>query len=80
MNLSQFNDIKTFSNLELSEAIMIREKKLFNLKFKKTTQQLFRSHKIKKTKYCLTKLKTLLMLRFKTLQQINANVINNLES
>ena len=46
MSIPQFNDIKTLSNIEISEAIITTEKELFNLKFKKATRQPFKSHEI----------------------------------
>ena len=50
MGLPQFSDIKTLSNVEISEAIIKTEKELFNLTFKKATRQPFKSHEIKSAK------------------------------
>ena len=49
MNFPQFNDIKLFSNIEISKHIIQAEKELFDLKFRKATRQPFKSHEIK---YC----------------------------
>ena len=78
MSLPQFNDIKTLSNLEISEAIITNEKKLFNLIFKKATRQSFKSHEIKYTKRQIAQLKTLLTLRLEALPKTTDNVVNNI--
>jgi large subunit ribosomal protein L29 len=62
MSISQFKDIISLSNLELSEAIIETENELFNLRFKKATRQSFKSHEIKYTKRRLAQLKTLLTM------------------
>ena len=69
MSLPQFTDIISFSNKEISEAIIETETQLFNLRFKKATRQSFKSHEIKHTKRRLAQLKTLLTLRLDHLQQ-----------
>ena len=78
MSIPQFNEIKTLSNIEISEAIITTEKELFNLKFKKATRQPFKSHEIKFTKRRLAQLKTVLTLRLDALEQTNTNAIVNL--
>ena len=78
MGLPQFNEIKEFSNLEISDAIIKAEKELFNLKFKKATRQPFKSHEIKFTKRQLAQLKTMLTLRLDAIEQKNTNAIVNL--
>lgn len=70
MSLPQFSDISSFSNIEISEAILETETKLFNLRFKKATRQNFKSHELKHTKRRLAQLKTLLKLR---LQKVTSN-------
>ena len=62
MGIPQFNDVTSFSNNEISEAIIQTEKELFNLRFKKATRQPFKTHEIKHTKRRLAHLKTLLTL------------------
>ena len=69
MSLPQFTDIISFSNTEISEAIIETEKELFNLRFKKATRQNLKSHSIKHTKRRLAQLKTLLTLRLENLEQ-----------
>ena len=69
MGLSQFTDIISLSNAEISEAIIVTENELFNLRFKKATRQSFKSHDIKHTKRRLAQLKTLLTLRLENLEQ-----------
>jgi|AntRauTorckE5430_2_1112549.scaffolds.fasta_scaffold00053_35 large subunit ribosomal protein L29 len=78
MSLPQFNDIKRFSNTEISDAIIKTEKELFNLKFKKATRQPFKSHEIKYAKRRLAQLKTILTLRLEALEQSNINAVANL--
>ena len=73
MSLSQFRDIISLSNKEISEEIMKTEKEIFNLRFKKATRQSFKSHNIKHTKRRLAQLKTLLTLRLENLEQIKKN-------
>lgn len=69
MSLPQFTDIISLSNVEISEAIIETENKLFNLRFKKATRQNLKSHEIKHTKRQLAQLKTLLTLRLESLEQ-----------
>lgn len=78
MSLSRFTDIISLSNIEISEAIIETENKLFNLRFKKATRQTFKSHEIKNAKRHLKQLKTLLTLRLQNLEYKNENSINNL--
>lgn len=63
MGISRFADFLSFSNLEISEAILKMENEVFNLRFKKATRQSFKSHEIKATKRRLAQLKTILGLR-----------------
>ena len=69
MSLPQFTDIISLSNVEISEAIIETETKLFQLRFKKATRQNLKSHQIKHTKRQLAQLKTLLTLRLESLEQ-----------
>jgi large subunit ribosomal protein L29 len=69
MSLPQFTDIISFSNVEISDAIIETETKLFQLRFKKATRQNLKSHQIKHTKRQLAQLKTLLTLRLESLEQ-----------
>nr|WAJ57523.1 ribosomal protein L29 [Actinocyclus sp. (in: diatoms)] len=66
MGISRFTDIISFSNNEISNAIIKTEKELFNLRFKKATRQSFKSHEIKEKKRQLAHLKTILTLRLKS--------------
>ena len=70
MSLPQFTDIISLSNVEISDAIIETENKLFNLRFKKATRQNLKSHEIKHTKRQLAQLKTLLTLRLESLEQV----------
>ena len=63
MGISRFTDIISLSNTEISKAISETENQLFNLRFKKATRQIFKSHEIKDTKRRLAQLKTLLTQR-----------------
>jgi large subunit ribosomal protein L29 len=69
MSLPQFTDILSLSNVEISDAIIETETKLFQLRFKKATRQNLKSHQIKHTKRQLAQLKTLLTLRLESLEQ-----------
>jgi large subunit ribosomal protein L29 len=69
MSLPKFTDILSLSNVEISEAIIETESKLFNLRFKKATRQNLKSHEIKSTKRHLAHLKTLLTLRLENVEQ-----------
>nr|QUS63722.1 ribosomal protein L29 [Haslea silbo]QUS63926.1 ribosomal protein L29 [Haslea silbo] len=73
MGIPQFTDIISFSNTEISEAIIETENQLFNLRFKKATRQSFKSHEIKNAKRRLAQLKTLLSLRLKNLDKKEEN-------
>lgn len=77
MGLPTFADIISFSNQEISEAIIESENQLFNLRFKKATRQSFKPHEIKHTKRRLAQLKTLLTLRLQNLKQDDENLITN---
>lgn len=78
MSLSKFSDIRSLSNVEISEAIIETENQLFNLRFKKATRQSFNSHQIKDSKRRLAQLKTLLTLRLNNLEEKDGNSISNL--
>lgn len=65
MGISQFSDMISFSNTDISNAIIKTEKELFNLRFKKATRQSFKSHEVKEKKRQLAHLKTILTLRLK---------------
>jgi ribosomal protein L29 len=69
MSLPQFTDIISLSNIEISDAIIETENKLFTLRFKKATRQSLKSHEIKHTKRQLAQLKTLLTIRLESLEQ-----------
>jgi large subunit ribosomal protein L29 len=77
MSLPTFTDIISFSNTEISEAIIETENQLFNLRFKKATRQSFKSHEIKTTKRRLAQLKTLLTIRLQNLEQKDESFITN---
>ena len=77
MPLHRFTDIISFSNTEISEAIIETENKLFNLRFKKATRQSFKAHEITNAKRRLAQLKTLLTSRLQNLEQKNDNLITN---
>ena len=57
MNSKIFNEIKKLPNSKILEEIISTEKKLFRLKFKKATQQQFKTHEIKSAKRTLKQLK-----------------------
>lgn len=78
MSFPQFNDIKLFSNIEISKHIIQAEKELFDLKFRKATRQPFKSHEIKYAKRKLAQLKTLLSQRLDKLEKTNVNTIGHL--
>ena len=69
MSLPQFTDIISLSNVDISDAIIETENKLFQLRFKKATRQNLKSHEIKHTKRQLAQLKTLLTIRLESLEQ-----------
>ncbi len=69
MSFPQFKDIISFSNTEISEAIIETENELFNLRFKKATRQSFKSHEVKHSKRRLAQLKTLLTARLEKSKQ-----------
>ena len=71
MSLSTFSEIISFSNTEISEAIIETEKQLFNLRLKKVTRQNFKPHEIKIAKCRLAQLKTLLTSRLESIDQKN---------
>lgn len=69
MSLPQFADIRSLSNIEISEVILETENKLFNLRFKKATRQNFKPHDVKHIKRRLAQLKTLLTIRLESFEQ-----------
>ena len=75
MSLPTFTKIVSFSNTEISEAIIETENQLFKLRFKKATRQNFKPHEIIKAKRRLAQLKTLLTLRLENIEQKNKNLI-----
>lgn len=77
MGLPKFTDIIKLSNTEISNAIIETENQLFNLRFKKATRQIFKSHEIKNAKRRLAQLKTLLTLRLENFEQTEENLIAN---
>jgi large subunit ribosomal protein L29 len=77
MSLHKFTDIISLSNIEISEAIIETENKLFNLRFKKATRQSFKSHEITNANRRLAQLKTLLTLRLQNPEQKSENLITN---
>jgi large subunit ribosomal protein L29 len=77
MGLHKFTDIISFSNAEISAAIIETENKLFNLRFKKATRQSFKAHDIKNAKRRLAQFKTLLTSRLQTLERKDENLITN---
>jgi len=77
MGLPKFTDIISFSNTEISEAIIETENLLFNIRFKKATRQTFNPHEIKNAKRRLAQLKTLLTLKLQNLDPKNENLITN---
>ena len=76
MNLPSFNDIKSLSNIEISNSIIQIEKELFDLNFRKSTRQSFKSHEIKYAKRKTAQLKTLLTLRLKLLESKKTAISN----
>ena len=74
MNLPSFNDIKSLSNVEISSSIIQIEKELFDLNFRKSTRQSFKSHEIKYAKRKTAQLKTLLTLRLELLESKKSGV------
>jgi len=78
MSLSQFADIISLSNKEISEEIIKTETEIFNLRFKKATRQSFKSHDLTIAKRRLAQLKTLLGMRLEEKESNEENVINQL--
>ena len=75
MTLPNFNDLKVISNKEISKKIIQTEKELFNLRFKKATRQVFKSHEIKYKKRQLAQLKTLLTIRLDRIEENKSNFL-----
>ena len=77
MSLPNFTDIISYSNSEISKAIVETEQKLFNLRFKKATRQNFKSHEIKNAKRLIAQLKTLLVRKLKNVESKDQSLINS---
>ena len=77
MSLPNFTDIISYSNSEISKAIIETEQKLFNLRLKKTTRQNFKSHEIKNAKRLIAQLKTLLVRKLKNVESKDQSLINS---
>jgi len=73
MNSRVFNEIKKLPNSKILEEIISTEKKLFRLRFKKATQQQFKTHEIKSAKRTLKQLKSILTLRLNKLSELDCN-------
>ena len=73
MNSKIFNEIKKLPNSKILEEIISTEKKLFRLRFKKATQQQFKTHEIKSAKRTLKQLKSILTLRLNKLSELDRN-------
>ena len=56
-----------------SSKVISTEKKLFRLRFKKATQQQFKTHEIKSAKRTLKQLKSILTLRLNKLSELDCN-------
>lgn len=78
MTMVQFNEMRTLSNSEISEAIIETEKELFNLQFKKATRQPFKPHEIKSAKRQIAQLKTVLTMRLEALEKKRSNAVTKL--
>ena len=78
MTIPNFKDLLSMSNAEICEKIIQTENELFNLRFKKATQQPFKPHEFKCTRRRLAHLKTLLTLRLDSLETKQNNVLNDL--
>ena len=75
MSRVQFTDSLSLSNKEISEAIIQTETELFNLRFKKSTRQSFKSHEIKQKKRYLVYLKNILTSRINSIENKQKNII-----
>ena len=58
MNKPKFSEMFSFSNEEIKKEITNTELKIFKLKLKKATQQIFKPHELKFQKKKLAHLKT----------------------
>ena len=63
MSKPKFKDLLNLSNKEITDEITNIEFKIFDLKFKKSTKQLFKAHNLKFLKIKLAQLKTLLTIK-----------------
>ena len=60
MSFSKYKELKLILSLEdLDQEIFILQKELFDLRFKKSTRQSFKSHEIKHLKHKLAQLLTI---------------------
>ena len=69
MIMYKSRDIISFSNEEIAEKIIKTEKEIFNLRFKKATGEIIKSHEIKSSRRLLAQLKTILTIRLKYLKK-----------
>ena len=74
MSMPRFNDIKSFSNKELAEAIVKMDKELFILRFKRVTKKSYKPHEIKHKRRQLAHLKTCLTLRTNLISKTPDNI------
>ena len=63
MTLFEFNEILNLSEMEIAKNIMQNRNELCLLRFKKITRQKFKSSDLKKMKYQIAKLQTVLTIR-----------------
>lgn len=77
MSLSTFEEIKSFSNLQIFAAIKESETELLKLQCKKVSGQSFKSHEIKFKKRYVAQLKTLLSSRLAMLEKNRLIILQN---
>ena len=63
MTLFEFKEILNLSEMEIAKNIMQNRNELCLLRFKKITRQKFKSSDLKKMKYQIAKLQTVLTIR-----------------
>jgi ribosomal protein L29 len=78
MGFPQITNVSSMSNNEISEAIIQNENELFNLRFKKSTRQSFKSHEIKQKKCNLIYLKSVLTFRIKAIEKKQNSIVMKL--
>jgi|TARA_B110000240_G_scaffold131930_1_gene146459 large subunit ribosomal protein L29 len=78
MSLPKYADIISLSNKEISEEIIKTENEIFNIRFKKSTRQSFKSNELTNAKRKFAQLKTLLGVRLEETENNEENVINQL--